>query len=135
MTFPWIEVWPGWQSSIPCRFEKNARPVGLSADSVADDGVVRSATGEPLDPADPRSHITIVLSLATYREVTVTITKAAGGHRCGHGPFDDTTISEVRFFAPNPCVAVDRQPVPATTTTPAPTTTTPGSPLRLPREC
>jgi TIR domain len=94
-----IELWPGWQSSAPCRFDKNARPNAMTAEATPQEGEPVSVAGEQVDPADPRSRFEFLLPSDLYSEVTLVIDEVAVGTSCENGPFEDTAISEVRFFA------------------------------------
>ena len=130
-----IEVWPGWQSSVPCRFEKNSRPSAMAAVASPAAGPTVSASSTPVDPTDPRSRLVILVPPNVYGDVTLTITGVTPGTLCGQGPYADTVISEVRFFIRDECIlgfgVADGELVP----NPPPKPGVPGGPVSLPTTC
>ena len=103
-----IEVWPGWQTTIPCWSQMNARPTQLTATANPVDGDPVTISSAPTGP-DPQSRLAIDLPHSgTYSEITLTIDAVAAGTKCNYrGPFDDTNISEIRFFGYDFCGGIN----------------------------
>lgn len=96
-----VDVYPGWQTSFPCRFEKNGRPSEVLIEATQADGKQVEARTESVEGNAPFGLLRTQLpTQVAYASVEIEVIDVQEGTSCDRGgPSQDLLISEVVFAA------------------------------------